>query len=130
MQQGVDLVLAEAGQLHVEALLHEVLELQRQHFVVPAGVEGDAVVGDDVGAFFGLGPAGGHHDRDLGHAQALCGQRAAVAGNDAALLIDQDGRGPAPLLDRGDDLVDLLGRVGAAVAGVGDEIVGWAVGDL
>ena len=51
----------------------------------------------------------------------MAAMHAAVAGDEAALLVDQDRDRPAPLADRRRDLVDLFGRVRPRVAGVGDE---------
>ena len=56
----------EAGQLDVDllALGHEVFELARKQVLVPAGVLGELVVGQDVGALLRLGerrhPQAGH----------------------------------------------------------------------
>jgi hypothetical protein len=44
----VDLGHAEAGQLHLEAEVHQLRELERQRLAVPAGKLGQAVVGDDT----------------------------------------------------------------------------------
>jgi hypothetical protein len=62
---------------------------------------------------------------NLGHLQALCGQGAPVAGNDAAVLIHQDGGGPAPFLDAGRDLADLLIGVRAGVACIRHQLLNF-----
>ena len=52
--EGGDLVVAEAGQRQVEAEAFEIAELERQQFGIPAGVQRQLVVGDDVGALLRL----------------------------------------------------------------------------
>ena len=44
-------------------MLLQVAELGREHRLVPAGVQRELVVGDDVGALLRLGPARCHHHR-------------------------------------------------------------------
>ena len=50
VEQRVDLGRLEAEGAEVEAELGQVAELERQQLAVPAGLLGEAVVGEDVGA--------------------------------------------------------------------------------
>jgi len=61
--------------------------------------------------------------RHVGEPQLPCREQPAVAGQDAALLVDQDRVGPAELDHRGCDLVHLLVAVRARVALVRTQLV-------
>ena len=122
-----DLVLAEAGQRQVEAEAFEIAELQRQQFGIPAGVERQLVVGDDVGALLRFREPGELDDGHFGEPELACREQPAVAGDDAVVAIDQDRVGPAELADRGGDLGHLRIRMRAGVAGVGDQRCGGTV---
>lgn len=100
----------------------ERLEFAGQHGVVPAGVQGELVVGDDVGADLGLCQAFQAQAGHGGQPEALRGLCAAVAGDDAVVRVDEHRVGEAEFADGGGDLGDLPGRVGAAVARVGHEL--------
>ena len=88
---------------------------------VPAGVERELVVGEDVGALLRLGEVGEFDHRHVGQPELARRQHPAVAGDDAVLAVDEDRVGPAELPDRAGDLRDLRVGVGAGVAGVGDQ---------
>jgi hypothetical protein len=51
----IDLGQREARELDIEVEVDQALELDREHFPVPTGIEGELVVGDHVGS--PLGPA-------------------------------------------------------------------------
>jgi hypothetical protein len=53
IQHKVDLGQGEAGQLQVEIHLEEPLQFDGQQLAVPAGIERELVVGDDIGPAFG-----------------------------------------------------------------------------
>jgi hypothetical protein len=116
--QSCDLIGCEASQVKVKAKITDLAKLKRQHLFVPACVHGKFVVRDDIGAFLGIAPALCNHHGNLGHLETLGCEGATVAGNDAAVLIHQDGGGPAPFLDAGRELADLFVGVCAAVASV------------
>ena len=117
-QQLLQLEFAEAGQPEVDAQALQLAQLERQQLLVPAGIQRQLVVGDDVGSPLRLGPAGRDHHRDLGEPQPLGRQHAPVAGDDRSGLVDQDRHRPSPLPDRGRDLGDLLVGMGPGVARV------------
>ena len=119
-QQFVDIAKVEPGQPDVVPAVHQLAQIQRQHLVVPSGVQRQFVVGDDVGAFLRVAQVPQAQAWHVGPSQLPRGQHAPVAGDDAALAIDQHRIGKAELLDAGRDLSHLSIRMRAAVAGVGD----------
>jgi hypothetical protein len=128
-QQPVDFRLVEAQQSEVYVLLPERNEFGRQQLLVPARIEGNLIVSDDVGP-----PLSGRQvikddHRDSIEAKLTRGQQPAMAGNDAALPIDQDRIGPAELDNRGRDLRNLVVVVCTGVARIGDQPVEGPVHD-
>jgi hypothetical protein len=129
--QQIDFRGLEAGDLNVELEVEarQVLELDRQDFPIPPGIEGELVVGDDVSPFLRLAemldPNGRHH------LQAQSARRfdAAVAGDDHVRLIDEDRVGEAEFANRGRDLMNLLLRVNSRVARKGLQQVDRALLD-
>ena len=95
----VDLGGREAGELDAEVELDQRLELGRQDLARPAGLGGELVVGDDVGPALSLAEVREAEARDLGEAEQLCCFDSAVAGDDLALVRDQDRVGEAELSD-------------------------------
>ena len=120
-QQARDFVGVEAGEREVEAVGLQLSELDAQQVVVPPSGEGQSVVSQHVGAALGRGEVGQLQRGHLGHAQLARGEEAAVAGDDAAVGVDQHRIGEAELGDAGGDLCHLRGGVGARVAGVRDQ---------
>jgi hypothetical protein len=53
IEHEVDLGQREAGEFHVEVHLHEAIQLDRQHFAIPAGILRELVVRDDIGPALG-----------------------------------------------------------------------------
>jgi hypothetical protein len=93
----------------------QVGQLDPQQRLVPAGVQRQLVVREDVGALLRLGPAAGDHHRHLGDAELARRHHAAMAGDQPAALVHQDRCGPAPLADAGGDLRHLRVGVRACV---------------
>ncbi len=127
VEQLLDLICLEAGKAEVEPEGAEIGHLRRQHRIVPARIEGEPVVGEDVGALLRLA-----HVPELDHRHHVqlelpCRQEPAVAGHHAIVAVDEDRVGPAELEDRGGDLRDLSVGVGPGVPGVGDQPVEGAV---
>ena len=86
---------------------------------------GQAIVRQHIGAALGrrqMAELDGWH---LGQAELTRGEQPAVAGNDAAVAIDQDRVGKAELADGRGDLGDLRLEVGTRIAGIGDQIHDW-----
>jgi hypothetical protein len=115
--EAVDLGDRETGDADIEVEIkgEQILKLPRQDLFVPASVERELIVGDDVGALLG----GAHRlDAQAGHpreAEYLGGFDAAVAGKNGVVGIDEDGVREAKALDRRCDLANLLFRVSARV---------------
>ena len=121
-QEEVDLGGLEAGELDLEAELDELVEGAPEGVAVPAGLLGQAVLGDGEGAALRRAQAGqpqGRHPRQAEPERRLL---AGVAGEDAVRLVDQDRDGEAELGDRPGQLVDLLVAVPAGVARVGPQL--------
>ena len=115
----VGLADREAGQIEVILGLDQALQLDREQLLVPAGVQGKLVVGQDVGAFFGRGEVREAQAGHRRHADRSGGKHPAVAGDDAVAVIDQDRVGEPVPLDRFRDLLDLFFRVRPCVARIG-----------
>ena len=118
-QEVVDLRNREArdADVEVEVRGHQCPQFSGEQVLVPAGIECQFVVGEDIGALLGLAQV---LDLQTGHrGQAQLGGRshAAVAGQDRARLVDQHRHGEAELPDTGGDLPDLLRGMRAGIAG-------------
>ena len=120
--QLAQLDITEASQRQVKAQLSELHHLAAEQVLIPAGIEGQAVVSQHIGAPLRLGPASSDHDRYLGNPKLLGRKDPAMAGNDTASFIHEHRIGPAPLLNGGSDLGDLRRRMRTGVAGVGHEL--------
>ena len=129
LDQQVDLDGVEGGQLDLEVIGDQQLDLVAQQAHVPAGQQGQLVVGQDIGPFGGLGEtrddAGGHRCE----IEALGNLPACFARQNDAVLIDQDGIGDAEIVDALFELEELLGAVTARVVGPGLEGRGRLVHD-
>src|SRR3984957_9257548 len=79
------------------------------------------IIHQDVGALLCLGPARGHHHRDLGDAELPGGEHASMAGNQTTVLAHQRRRRPAPLLDARGYRSDLSVGVRPRVARIRDQ---------
>ena len=84
--------------------------------------ERELVVGEDVGAFFGLRQVREAQAGHRRHADRSGGKHAAVAGDDAVAVIDQHRVGEPVPLDRFRDLLDLFFRVRPCVARIGLQV--------
>ena len=96
------------GDVDVEFELQEALELDGEQLPVPARVFGKLVVGDDVGADLGGREVREADRRHLLDAEPYRRFDAAVAGDDAAVTIDQHRVGKPKPLDAVRDLADLF----------------------
>jgi hypothetical protein len=107
--QDVDLRHRKAGDRHLEVEVEfgEILKVDRQQLPVPAGLFGDAVVCNHIGADLGLAHVC-ETDRRHGLEAELLGRLdPAMAGNDAIIAIDQHRVRKTELPDGVDDLADL-----------------------
>ena len=100
LEQQVDLRDLEAGerQVEVDVQFGDVAELQRQKLLIPAGVQGTLVVGDDVSALLRLAEMVESHRGHLFQPQQAGGGDPAMTGDDAAVAVDQHRGGDAPEL--------------------------------
>ena len=91
-----------------------------EQFLIPAGVQRELVIGDDVGAPLRRRQVT-ENDRRNGVEPELAGrQQPAVPGNDSTVAINQDWSGPSELHDRGCDLRHLVVIVRAGIARIRD----------
>ena len=119
------------GDVDGEFELQEALELDGEQLPVPARVFGKLVVGDDVGADLGGREVREADRRHLLDAEPYRRFDAAVAGDDAAVTIDQHRVGKPKPLDAVRDLADLFFfGVGPGVGDPGLERGGVLVADL
>ena len=121
LDQKVDLGRGKAGHRQIEAELEagQLGQLQRQQLAIPAGQLGQPVIGQHIGALLGLAHIGKPDRRHLIHTEQPGGCDSAMAGEDPAGLVDQDGVGEAEGADAVGDLPDLALGMGARIARVG-----------
>ena len=108
VKQASEFGFSEAEQFKVEVRFTQCRKFRAQQALVPTGVLGNSVVGDDKRPPLRLGQMIKRDDRHLGHAEALRGQEPAVPGDDDVIAADQDRVDEAELRDRSCDLGDLL----------------------
>ena len=128
LDQEVDLGRLEAGDLDFEVELDfgQVLELDREQGLVPAGKLREAIVGDDIGPLLIFGQMIDKKGRDRVQPQDLRGLDPAVTGDDHVFGINQHRVRKSKLPDAGCDLTDLLFRVRSGVACVWLQLFGLA----
>ncbi|MFN3624486.1 MAG: hypothetical protein ACK4TP_10525 [Hyphomicrobium sp.] len=95
----VQLGLGEAYDSEIKALAVERVQLGCEQLLVPASVERELVVGDDVGSALRRRKVIENDDRNSVEAELARRQQPAVARDDAALRVHQDRIGPAKLQD-------------------------------
>ena len=88
-EQRVDLRSLEAEGGEVDAEFAEVRHLEREQLLVPAGLLGEAVVGEDVGALLRFAEVGELDHRHRGEAELARREHPSVAGDDAVVAVDQ-----------------------------------------
>lgn len=136
-QNGVDLWNGEAAQRNIETALFSLAQqggqLLRQKIAVPACVERQLVVGEDIGALLRCRHVIEADARHLGLAKQLGRFDPAMAGKDRSGLIDQHRIGKAEFGNAVGDLPDLLLRMGPGVtqnpagspSGGGLDLLAW-----
>lgn len=129
-QEGFDLRLAEAGEGQVEVRLQQLAELQGQKLFVPARVQGQTVVGDDVGLPLRWGQVLELDDRHVREAQLPRCRQAPVPRDQPVLAVHQQRIGLPVLDDARGDVRHLRGAVGARIAGARDQRRDRAVLDV
>src|SRR5260370_9032860 len=118
IEYDVDFGRREAGHLDIEIELDEALQLDRQQLTIPSSVEGKLVVGHHIGAPLSRAQMSQAHRRDAVQAEQLCRLDSAMAGNDLAVLSDQNWIVESELPDAVGNLPDLLLGMGSRIAGM------------
>jgi hypothetical protein len=117
-QQACQFVILEADQLETEIFLLQGSEFDAKHVLVSAGIQRQAVVGEDVGRFC-----------VSVRLELSRSEEAAVASDDAGLGINQYRVIEPELGDASGDLSDLGVGVGPGIPGVGYELLDQPVLD-
>src|SRR5580700_5429356 len=80
LKRQINLGERKAGDLHVKAQIHQRLELDSQYLFVPPRIEGELVVGDDIGTPFRGAKMRKGQCGDRGHSKQPGRLNASVAG--------------------------------------------------
>jgi hypothetical protein len=91
-------------------------QLDGERAAIPAGIEGELVVGERIGSALGRIEAGQMKRRHHFQAQKLCSLQAAMPGDDVAIIVDEDRTGESEPRDAVGDLPDLLFGMRARIA--------------
>lgn len=102
----------------------------RNLFIVPPGVQRQAVVGDHVGALLRRAQMAQLDHRHFAQFELARCRQATMACDDPVVAIDQDGLGSAELHDAGCDLGDLGWRMRTRITRVGQQRIDRAVFEL
>ena len=129
-QQPIQFPILEAHDAEIDPGVLQIAELQCQQRLVPAGIQRDAVVSQHQGPTLGVREPRQRDRRHGLHPKQPGGQHAPVAGDQRAVLGNEDRVHEAELADRAGDLGDLRLAVGARIAGVGHQAVEGPIGDL
>jgi hypothetical protein len=124
-QQALQLRGVEANQVEVEALVAQPSQLFRQQRIIPARLQRELVVGDQIRPLLGLAQLVEPNHRHLGEPELARGEQPAVTGEDAALLVNQHRVRPPEFHHARRDLIDLRLAVRARIALVRAQPVDW-----
>ncbi len=125
----------KARNFRIERYVGERLQLDRKRCAIPAGVEGELVVGQRVGSALCRIEAGKAKNRHVLQAEQFRRIEAAMSGDDPVVAVDEDRIGEAESGDAAGNLPDLFFGVGAGVArrratAIGSIGVGFMSGSL
>ena len=96
----LDHVGIEAEAVKINIKLTKIRQLELQHFFIPPTADfGEAVVGEDVGSALRVGEVAEADAGDGLEGEGLSGEDATVTGDDAVVLVDEDGVVEAELPD-------------------------------
>ena len=123
-QEILQLVVGEAHEREVHAVLLQVAQLRGKDLLVPPGVERQLVVRDDVRAPLSLAEVIQDDDWHLSESQLASSQETTVARDDPGVTVYQDRRVETELRDGRRDLRHLLRRVRPRVLRVRHQPVG------
>lgn len=107
----VDLGRIEAGELKVEPLDRQRLELERQQLLVPRRIERNPVVGEPIGTDLGGRQSSKDDSRHGSETKLERGRITTVAGDDDLLLVNEQRVGPAARADASCDRPNLFLRM-------------------
>jgi hypothetical protein len=91
----------------------------REHPAIPARIEGEIIVGKDVGFRLRLAHLRQSDGGNALHSEQHCSFHSPVPGEDLVVLADQNGVGEPEPLDAATDLLDLLLRMRGTSPGEG-----------
>jgi hypothetical protein len=86
----VNLGRGEAEILDIKIQIHKALHFDGQQIPVPAGILGQLVVRQDVGAYFIPRQMRELANRDFHHSDQLCGFDPSMTGDDRVVICDQN----------------------------------------
>ncbi len=113
----LDFRARKAGDLRIELEIRERTQLDGERATIPAGVEGELIVGQRIGPALRRIEARKAKRRHAFQAQKLSGLQAAMPGDDFVVIVDEDRIGEAEPGDAVGDLPDLLFGMRAGIAG-------------
>jgi hypothetical protein len=116
VENRIDLLRRESEDRNIKVERDQSLQLGREYLLVPAGVQGQLVVGQHICATLGWGEMGQAHNRHLVDAGQPCPLDPAMAGDDFVVVAYQYGIGEAEALDAVADLTNLRVGVRAGIA--------------
>ena len=113
----------ETRERYIEVHALQGFHLDAQHFLVPARIEREAVVCEDVRFLLRFRQMLGKDARHALHTLRLGGGNTPMPCEDATLLVDDDGIDEAELTQTAAQLVDLLRRMRPCIVGIRHELV-------
>src|SRR5690606_5472911 len=114
----IDLSQTEPGEFDVELKIDQRLQLDGEDLLVPAGIQRELVVRENIGPPLCFGEMRQGQRGHALHAEKLGRLDSSVACDDLAITRDEHGIGEAEALDRGCDLLELFSGMGSRVARV------------
>ena len=113
----VDLTGREArdGEIKIDVHHGQVGQFKFEDLEIPAGVEGDLVVGQAQGTLLRIREAMKDDGRDFGHPDGFRCEQPSVTRYDRPIDVNQDRIGESELADRSHDLIDLTLGMSAGV---------------
>jgi hypothetical protein len=127
LENDIDLGGLEANQAYIETNVSQMLQFDREHLIVIAGLFSESIVRKDIGALIVITEMRQANGRDRLHIQQLRRLNAPMSGDNLVIVIDQNGIVKAETLDTPRDLLDLFGRVGTGIARIRPQRVGRPV---
>ena len=107
IQNKINLSRLKSQKLNIKGHIHESLQLYRENIPVPASIQGQLVVSENIGPAFILAQVLQGNDGDTLQPQLLCCFHTAMACHDAAILSNQHRVGKPEAFDAFSDLFDL-----------------------